>query len=427
MILKGNQRGGAKQLALHLLNDRDNDHVELHAIDGFVADDLTGALREMYAISRATKCKQFMFSLSLSPPKDASATIRDFEDAIDQAMEKLELAGQPRVVLFHEKNARRHCHVVISRIDVDEMKGINLPFFKTRLAELSRELYLSHGWDLPKGLSDKSLANPTNFTLTEWQEAQRAKRDPREIKAVLQHCWAQSDGGQAFEAALKQRGFWLCRGDRRGFVVLDWKGNVCSLSRWLNVKPKELMARLGDPESHRSIEEAKADIATALTDRHKALIAEIDVEFVRRMEPLEAQRRRIRDRHRRERDDLRTRQQVRRQQEAKERSDRLRKGLLGVWDWMTGRRKETLSRNRAELEAANERDQRERLRLITEQRRADAPLQEKRDKAKGWREREFATLRTLSTKQPSFDLQSTHSAHAQPGFGRDACEHSRDA
>ena len=29
MILKGSQRAGAKQLAAHLLNDRDNDHVSV--------------------------------------------------------------------------------------------------------------------------------------------------------------------------------------------------------------------------------------------------------------------------------------------------------------------------------------------------------------------------------------------------------------
>ena len=69
MILKGSQRSGAKQLAGHLLNERDNEHVSLLELRGFVADDLHGALAEAYAVSRGTKCKQFMFSLSLNPPK----------------------------------------------------------------------------------------------------------------------------------------------------------------------------------------------------------------------------------------------------------------------------------------------------------------------------------------------------------------------
>ena len=67
MILQGNQRGGAKDLALHLVKE-ENDHVEVHEIRGFASDNLTGALNEAYAVSRGTKCKQFFYSLSLNPP-----------------------------------------------------------------------------------------------------------------------------------------------------------------------------------------------------------------------------------------------------------------------------------------------------------------------------------------------------------------------
>ena len=40
MILEGNERGFGAELAQHLLNPKDNDHVTLHAVEGFVADDL---------------------------------------------------------------------------------------------------------------------------------------------------------------------------------------------------------------------------------------------------------------------------------------------------------------------------------------------------------------------------------------------------
>lgn len=398
MILKGNQRGGAKQLALHLLNDHDNDHVELRAIQGFVADDLTGALQEMYAVSRATKCKQFMFSLSLSPPQEQIVTIQDFDDAIDQAAEKLGLAGQPRVIIFHEKKARRHCHVVFSRIDVEEMKAINLPFFKTRLTELSRELYLSHGWDLPKGLSDKSLADPTNFDLTEWQEAQRAKRDPRETKAALKKCWAQSDGAQAFEAALKERGFWLCRGDRRGFVALDWKRNIYSLSRWLDVRPTKIADRLGRADNFPSIDEAQAAVTAALTERHSAVLDELDTKYQRKLDALKEHHHRLRNRHRRERDEFRTTIIERRGKEAAQRSKRLRKGLLGIWDWMTGRRRQVLTRNQAEWSAANERDEAALLRIINIQNRASLSLNTKNLSLRRWYTEQILALTELSVE-----------------------------
>jgi hypothetical protein len=40
VILKGNRRGGAKDLAVHLMKP-ENDHVELHELRGFVSRNLS--------------------------------------------------------------------------------------------------------------------------------------------------------------------------------------------------------------------------------------------------------------------------------------------------------------------------------------------------------------------------------------------------
>lgn len=310
MILKGSQRGGAQALALHLLNEADNDHVEIHAINGFMANDVEGALQEIHAISRATRSKQFIFSLSLSPPQDALVSDQDFEDAINQAMERLGLSGQPHVIIFHEKNARRHCHVVISRIDTVQMKAINLPFFKDRLCELSRELYLTHGWDLPKGHEDKLQADPLNHSLEEDQVAKRAKRDPKLVKAALQNCWAQSDSKSGFEAALREQGFILCRGDRRGFVAIDRDGNIYSLSRWLGVKSKELKARLGDPNLLPDAETALAQFEQQADTSKSADQDQRLAQFDAKMADLVRHKQRLKDRQRQERFNLRDKHQV---------------------------------------------------------------------------------------------------------------------
>lgn len=145
MILKGNQRGGGRQLAAHLLNAHDNEHVEVHDLRGFVADDLPGAFHEAYGVSRGTRAKQFLFSLSLNPPRDAKVSTAAFENAIASVEERLGLQDQPRAIVFHEKEGRRHAHAVWSRIDAAEMKAINLPHTKLKLRDVSRELYLEHG------------------------------------------------------------------------------------------------------------------------------------------------------------------------------------------------------------------------------------------------------------------------------------------
>lgn len=140
MILKASQRGGARQLAAHLLRQDENEHVELHELRGFIAADLNGALHEAYAISRGTRCQQFLFSISLSPPPAEDVPVQAFEAAIAAIERKVGLTGQPRAVMFHEKKGRRHAHCVWSRIDADRMTAINLSHYKLKLRDLSRQL-----------------------------------------------------------------------------------------------------------------------------------------------------------------------------------------------------------------------------------------------------------------------------------------------
>ena len=128
MILKGSQRGGAKQLGLHLLKTEENEHVELHEIRGFVAEDVVGALREAQATAKGTKCSQYLFSVSLNPPETENVRIETFETALAAIEEKNGLNGQPRVVIFHEKEGRRHCHAVWSRIDAETMTAKPMSF-----------------------------------------------------------------------------------------------------------------------------------------------------------------------------------------------------------------------------------------------------------------------------------------------------------
>ena len=63
----------------------------------------------------------------------------------------------PELSSFHEKESRRHAHVVWSRIDAETMTAKNLPHFKNKLQNLSRDLFFEHQWTMPPGLRDRSL------------------------------------------------------------------------------------------------------------------------------------------------------------------------------------------------------------------------------------------------------------------------------
>lgn len=131
MILKGNRRGGAKDLAIHLMKP-ENDHVEVQELRGFVAGNLMGALNETYAISRGTRCQKFLYSMSVNPPPGETATTADILDAIEKSEKLLNLSGQPRAIVFHEKEGRRHAHVVWSLINAAEMKAVRLRNDRTK-------------------------------------------------------------------------------------------------------------------------------------------------------------------------------------------------------------------------------------------------------------------------------------------------------
>jgi len=358
MILKGNQRASGRELALHLLNVEDNEHAVVHELRGFMSADLIEAFKETEAISLGTKCQQYLFSLSLNPPKFARVSVAEFEKVIGEIERRMGLSGQPRAVVFHEKKGRRHAHCVWSRIDVDKMRAINLSHYKLRLRDISRELYLEHGWDMPAGLIDARDRDPLNYSGAEASQAKRVKRDPAELKNLLKTCWSASDSRAAFASALLEQGFCLARGDRRGFVAVDAHGEVYSLSRWLGVKAKELRARLGEFSELPSVEEAiallngqhsKPDNNKAHTRQimeHKAKVADLVLK------------------QRAERQELSQSQETRRIEEIKARQLRLPTGIRAVWARLSGQHQRICETLACETKASETRDSLEAQALI---------------------------------------------------------------
>jgi len=395
MIIIASQRGGAAKLAAHLLNDRDNDHVELFEVSGFLSDTLDGALQEARAQSMGTRCDQYLFSVSLNPPETGKVDISVFEQAINRIEERMHLQDQPRVIVFHEKEGRRHAHCVWSRIDTKEMKAVNLPFYKNRLMEISKEIHLEQGWTLPAGLIERSQSNPLNFTRAQWEHAKRLDNDPRLIKAALKECWAVSDGKKAFESALEQRGYTLAKGDRRGFVAVDWRGEVYSLSKWLDIKTRALKERLGDPAQLPTVADTIAKTDKRLVERMQSFTAEIRQTSRARLEPLMEQKSRMKMRHRDERQNLADTQKQRWQQESADRQARLNKGIRGLWDRLTGQHSRTRDQNEREAWQALVRDKEQQESLIERQLEERQALQRNIAHVRSEQNQEIEHLKTM--------------------------------
>ena len=372
MILKGSQRGGGNQLAAHLLRTDHNDHVSVHELRGFMAEDLQAALQEAYAVSKGTRAKQFLFSLSLNPPPEETVSVETFEAAVNRIEYHLGLEGQPRAIVFHEKEGRRHAHAVWSRINTSEMKAINLPHYKRKLTTIAKELYLEHGWQMPPGFSDTNARNPLNFTHEEWQQAQRNKLDPRALKQMFKECWAISDSCKAYEQALQTRGYWLARGDRRGYVAVDYRGEPYAIAKYTGIKTKQVRERLGDPKDLASIDQVRAKIGELCSARLRAHLDKAREERTQKRAAAVRERKQLIQRQRQERKALDAQHQARQEAETRIRSKRLARGLRGVWHRLTGQYKRVKCQNEQETLLAWQRDRGEKDALVTkhiEQRR----------------------------------------------------------
>jgi len=357
MILEGNERGYGAELAWHLMNPRENDHVTVHAIEGFVANDLLAAFAESEAIAQGTQCQNYLFSLSLNPPLAAKVTVEQFEDAIARIEATLGLAGQPRAIVFHEKNGRRHAHCVWSRIDAGRMRAINMAHSKRKLMDISIALYRDHGWTMPEGFIDHTRRDPLNYSREEAGQAKRTSHDPKAVKALFKKCWEQSDSRSAFAAALWAEGYCLARGDRRAFVAVDADGKIWSLSRWCGIKPKEMLAKLGDPDDLPSPEDALLLFEGLPTPERSTRTATAEPDF-------EVSRKRLVENQRRERDALIAAQDQRTAAEHWDRQARLPRGIKAVWSRLSGGYDRLVQELAREATACAARDRTERQALI---------------------------------------------------------------
>ncbi|MDJ0922455.1 MAG: hypothetical protein QNI84_15105 [Henriciella sp.] len=328
------------------------------------------AFEETRAIASGTRCEKYLFSLSFSPPEGADTTDEQFFSAIQKAEERLNLVGQPRVIVVHEKGDHRdsHAHVVWSRIDAVEMKAIPMPFNKLRMKEVSRELFVEHGHEIPRGLLNREERNPLNYTFEQYQHAKRIGKDAKAIKSDLLDAWSQSDDAKSFNAALEHKGYRLARGDRRGFVVLDIDGEVYSLPKWLGIKTKAVRDRLGEERVLPRVDETKADIGRAMSAKMDEHRAELRSRNEDRKAMRSAQRKALVERQRGERKTALDVIAARQIEEAKARQAKFRTGLSALWDWVRGENKRIKAENEVEAAKSLARDQAEREALILKQR-----------------------------------------------------------
>ncbi|MEO1199265.1 MAG: hypothetical protein AAFX39_08525 [Pseudomonadota bacterium] len=119
----------------------------------------------------------------------------------------------------------------------------------------------------------------------------------RDLNTEMRAAWAISDTAATFAHALSERGFILAKGDRRGHVAVSHEGEVLSIARATGKKVKEIKARLGDPESLPSVDEAKAQMASDMRGAFIRHAKEARAARDQAMRHVEAERQRMTAQH----------------------------------------------------------------------------------------------------------------------------------
>jgi hypothetical protein len=247
MIIGGLQTGNTRWLAAHLQNTADNESIELAEVTGTIARDVDGALVEFDAYTAGTRATEGVYACFINPPEPL--TRLQYAQALAHIEKRLGLTGQPRIVVFHVKNGREHCHVVWSRIDTKAMKAIQLSHDRQKLRRCAQELAAEFGLELPPNLAnDRGAARfdePPQPTRAEKAMEATSGLSREERRRLITACYRNSDSAEAFANALEAAGFMLARGDKRVFVVVDMAGDVHSLARQIDgAKTKDVKKKL---------------------------------------------------------------------------------------------------------------------------------------------------------------------------------------
>lgn len=274
MIPFGSQRAYGQDLATHLLNAQDNERLEVWQVRGAVDRGLHGAFAEWEAQAHGlTRCTNYLYSLSINPDQRQGRLTREqYLDYIERTEQRLGLAGQPRAVVFHVKKDRQgvpreHCHVVWSRIDVEQKKARHIAYDHEKLMMVTREYARDHGLRLPEGYNKDTARARRGRGYQMGLDDKRAEElgglSLEQHKARVTAAWDRRDTARSFVRELEDMGYILATGTR-DYVLVDLFGNMKALPRLIDdrgIRVKHLREFLGKDfpkDSLPGVEEARA-------------------------------------------------------------------------------------------------------------------------------------------------------------------------
>ena len=202
-----------------------------------------------------------VYSYSLAWRQDQTPDEKTMIDAALDSLSFLKLDQEYQAVFVqHTETDHDHIHVIVNLVSPVNGKTGNVGNDQVRLSAWAEEYERT----VDKEIScEQRVENNEKRRQLQIENKGKAKEDPDRQLGVVKHreqkidrdkiqeLYQQSDSAKAFEAALKDSGYELAKGDRRGLVLVDDTGKVYSLSRQLKglwTKDKETGRWIGGLE-----------------------------------------------------------------------------------------------------------------------------------------------------------------------------------
>jgi hypothetical protein len=231
MIAKGNLHAHGVKLAEYLTASSADELAELVELRGFAATNIRDAFIDVQMQAAATRATKPFFHAYMRSPEGEDITREMWGIFANRLEKRLGFDDQPRAVSFHHKESGyTHMHIAWSRIDLETLTAIDPGLYKNKMKQLCREFEAEFGLT-PVANERGEDVKTRSAGRAEFEQSRRLGTDLKSIRNTIQECWQSADSGQAFAAALAERGLALARGDRRDFVVIDREGGDHALSK----------------------------------------------------------------------------------------------------------------------------------------------------------------------------------------------------
>lgn len=189
----------------------------------------------------------YCFSLAWHPGQNP-----DKETVLNAALETLGLLNlheHEAVLVAHGDTPHPHVHVICNLVHPENGKTAVPSYDRLTLSQWAENVERNDG----EILCEQRVIN-NQKRKEKGQESKlklvKHKEKPVDFAPVIQELYQRSDSGQAFRAALQDKGYTLAAGDRRGYVLVDGAGKIYSLSRQLKgQRAADIKARLGAVEN----------------------------------------------------------------------------------------------------------------------------------------------------------------------------------